>query len=581
MRQLKPYLPILLIALIAIAYRFPLLNSLPPGLNFDEGGEGVAALDVLHGNFKIWWPIGGGKEPLMAYLVQPLFWIFGPTRLALRLYSALMGLGAVLATYFLAYQLSAVSGQLSAFSGQRSAFSGQRSAVSGQRSAVSGQLSAVSGQRSAVSGQRSAVSGQRSAFSGQRSAVSGQPSTVSGSPFTIHHSPFTILSALGLAIAFWHVAYSRIAFRALSNPAVEALALGFLWLALRSGKWKHFLAAGFFTGALIYTYLAGRFVPLALALFFIIESLFAWRARQTPLLLRYWRKLALLAGFAALTAAPLGAYFALHPEKFIERAGAVSIFSPQMNGGDFWGTLWRTTAATLGTFLSLTGDPNPLGNLPGKPELNFPLAILFVLGVGYALFRVFGFWFQVSGFGLESSNLKLETRNPKLETRNPKPLLFLLIWWPVMLLPAILAPEGAPHHLRLIGAAPGTYMFVALGAVLVSRWAGGQGSRGAGGQVGKWAGGQGSRWVGEQGSEKEDTRLHTGSLSHPHTRPPAHPPTCPPAHPPTGPPAHRPTRPPAHPLPCPLDGGSTACPHLRLHGLADLRRLLHSLEPRY
>ena len=89
--RLQLWLPIIIIIVVSVAFRFPFLDSIPPGLNFDEGGEGVAALDVTKGHFRIWWPIGGGKEPLMAYLVQPLFWALGPTRLALRVYTALMG----------------------------------------------------------------------------------------------------------------------------------------------------------------------------------------------------------------------------------------------------------------------------------------------------------------------------------------------------------------------------------------------------------------------------------------------------------------------------------------------------------
>ncbi len=364
--RLNAWLPLLLAVAVAIAFRFPLLDSLPPGLNFDEGGEGIAALDVMHGTFKVMWPIGGGKEPLMAYLVQPLFWLFGPTRLALRLYAALWGLGAVLATYFLAGQL----------------WPANRNDRPG------------------------------------KAALAWVPA----------------FAAFGLATAFWHVAYSRIAFRALSNPAVEALALGFLWRALRSGRWRDFLLAGFFTGSLIYTYLPGRFVPLGIALFFGVEVARAWSQGQKPLLLQYWQKLAVMVGMAILVFLPMAIFFIQNPGTFGQRARAVSIFSPAMHQGDFWGTLWRTTLKTLGTFVALTGDPNELANIPGRPELGPLLAILLLVGIGLALYR----W------------------------RKP-PYLFLLTWWPVMLLPAILAPEDAPHHLRLIGTAPGTYIFVGLG----------------------------------------------------------------------------------------------------------------------
>ncbi len=39
-----------------------------------------------------------------------------------------------------------------------------------------------------------------------------------------------------------------------------------------------------------------------------------------------------------------------------------------------------------------------------------------------------------------------------------------------MLLPAVLAPEGAPHHLRLLGTIVPTYAFVSIGLVSVTNW---------------------------------------------------------------------------------------------------------------
>ncbi|MFQ5612671.1 MAG: ArnT family glycosyltransferase [Anaerolineae bacterium] len=375
---LARWAPLVLVALAAAAFRYPLLDSLPPGLNFDEGGEGIAALDVAHGIFRVWWPIGGGKEPLMAYLVQPFFWLFGQTRLALRAYTATLGVGSALATFWLARELGPGLGR----------------------------------------------------------DRQGLPSLL-----------LPTLAGLGLATAFWHVAYSRIAFRALSNPLVEALALAFLWRGLRTGRWRDFILSGVFAGGLFYTYLAGRFVPPALVLFFAAQALLAWRQDERSLLLRFWKQLAVLGGTAVLAAGPLLLFFLRNPAAFFERAGAVSIFNPAMNGGDFWGTLWRSTAGTVGTFLSLSGDPNCLGNIPvragdpacsgaipGSPMLGPALAAAFVLGFAVCLWR----W------------------------RDPAHL-FLLVWWPVMLLPAILAPEGVPHHLRLIGTAPATYILVAIG----------------------------------------------------------------------------------------------------------------------
>ena len=94
-------------ALIVVAalLRYSGLGSVPPGLSFDEAGNGVAAMDVAMGQYRLWWPIGGGKEPLIVYLLQPLIGLFGPTSLALRLYAATMGVITVAGTYWLAWEM--------------------------------------------------------------------------------------------------------------------------------------------------------------------------------------------------------------------------------------------------------------------------------------------------------------------------------------------------------------------------------------------------------------------------------------------------------------------------------------------
>jgi 4-amino-4-deoxy-L-arabinose transferase-like glycosyltransferase len=410
----SPWAGLLLVVAVAALLRYPALDVLPPGLSFDEAGDGVAALDVSHGVYHLWWPIGGGKEPLMAYLVQPLFWLFGPTRLALRLYSATMGLIAIAGTYWLAWELSQISSQ--------------------------------------------------------QSAVSRQPSLLPTS-----YSLLPLLAGLGLATAFWHVAYSRIAFRGLALPAVEALALAWLWRALRTperggGRWYHFAGAGLFVGLSLYTYTAARFVPVALAFFFVAEALLARLRREPPMLVCHWRGLTLSAAVAVLVFSPLAVFFVLHPAAFVERAGTVSIFNPTWNQGDVAGALLRATLTTLGTFAGLTGDPNPIANLPGRPMLDWLLIPFFWLGIAVSVWGVVRHAVKrpsaaadLEGFGKSSGPWSGIS-----DATLARAYLFLLCVWAVMLLPGILAPEGAPHHLRIIGAAPVTYLFVALGLAQIS-----------------------------------------------------------------------------------------------------------------
>jgi len=406
----SPWVSLALVLMVAALLRYPGLGSVPPGLGFDEAGNGVAAMDVANGQYRLWWPIGGGKEPLIAYLLQPLIRFFGRTSLALRLYAATMGVITVVGTYWLAWEMFVAT------------------------------------------------------------------ATREREKKMLWLLP--LFAALGLATAFWHVAFSRVAFRALALPAVGVLAAAWLWRALRISEsvegrtrtWLDFAGAGALVGLAVYTYLPGRFVPIVFILFFAAEAGLAWLRDIQPLVVRHIRGLAISVLAALLVFLPLLVFFAQHPEAFIERAGVVSIFSPTWNEGNLGGALLRVTFSTLGTFAAIRGDPNPIANLPGRPMLGVFLALFFWLGV------VVSVWCVVRcGTGRTSRSPSppgpsiSATPSPE-ETHRllPAAHLLLVCWWLVMLVPGILAPEDAPHHLRIIGTAPATYILVAVGLSQIS-----------------------------------------------------------------------------------------------------------------
>lgn len=406
----SPWVSLAFVLIVAALLRYPGLGSVPPGLSFDEAGNGVAAMDVADGRYRLWWPIGGGKEPLIAYLLQPLIGLFGPTSLALRLYAATMGVITVAGTYWLAWEMFVATSN-------------------SEREKKNSWL-------------------------------------------------LPVFAALGLATAFWHVAFSRVAFRALALPAVEVLAVAWLWRALRISEcvpggtrsWIHFVGAGALLGLAAYTYLPGRFVPVVLILFFAAEAGLAWLRGGRPLIARHFRGLAISALAGVLVFLPLLVFFAQHPEAFFERAGVVSIFNPTWNEGDLGGALLRVTLSTLGTFAAITGDPNPIANLPGRPMLGPFLALFFWLGVAVSIWRNLRY---AIGRASTLPSLPGQSASPALSPRDttgllPAAHLLLLCWWLVMLLPGILAPEDAPHHLRIIGSAPATYILVAVGLSQIS-----------------------------------------------------------------------------------------------------------------
>ncbi len=413
--KLITHLSVIAILLLATFLRLYELPALPPGLNFDEAGNGVAAFDILNGMPKLWWPIGGGKEPLWPYMLAPATLILGNIPFTLRLTAALAGILTIAATYPLALRLFRHTG-------------------------------------------------------GRQAHLIG------------------LLTMLGLATSGWHLHFSRLGFRAILLPLLSTLAFYFFWRALSHVQTIHFFfhrfppslvppgqgraidrktfssisLAALFTALASYAYLAGRLLPLVPILFVGLHWLigkviiyFLHRKQDSGAMSStpkgHQRHLFLLVSvFLLLTLLfllPLTTYFLINPADFAARSATVSIFNPAWHQGDLPGTVWHTFAVTFGTFLGLAGDLNPLVNLPGQPAVPALLIFFFLFGVVTAFYRL-------------STSLPF----------GYSPHLFLLCWWLVMLLPALLAPEGAPHHLRLLGAVVPTYTFIALGLTTITFW---------------------------------------------------------------------------------------------------------------
>ncbi len=233
-----------------------------------------------------------------------------------------------------------------------------------------------------------------------------------------------LYAAATLSVTLWHVHLSRTGFRAVLLPLFTALALAQAARALRSGRIRHWIAAGALYGAAWYTYTAVRFTPVAIAVLLLHARL---TRRRLPL-----RGLALGLLAAALVLLPLGLYTLRHPDIVLRRTGQVFILSPQINGGDLWGTLLRHTLRTAGMFI-VRGDRIWRHNLAWRPVWGLPLGIAFLIGLGASLKR----W------------------------RDPAAALALL-WTATMALPTLLA-EDAPHFLRGVGVLPTAALIPALG----------------------------------------------------------------------------------------------------------------------
>lgn len=389
-------LALLLILLVAAAFRLWLLDRFPPGLFGDEATNGMDALDALAGRARVFYPANFGREGLHMLILARFIDALGPTALALRLPSALAGIATALATYWLGREL----------------FS---------RTWLRGTL-------------------------------------------------VPLVAALLVSTSYWHIHFSRFGIRGVFTPLLAALAFAAFWRGanraagvassghsvLRDGRgWAWFLLAGLFTGLGVHFYTASRLIPIFLGGFLVVQALFAWLLgrRSTPgasnthppLLARAFGPIAGLFAVAALVFAPLGLYFLRTPGSLTQRASAVSLTNPDVSGGDPLSRMLEAASANvLQFFLPGAGDQAQFYNLPGRPVFDLVTAAFVLAGLVLCLWAL---------------------------TRRSSPHLFLLLWFPALLVPTFLAVDRFPTLPRALGVLPGIYFFPAVALGELALWA--------------------------------------------------------------------------------------------------------------
>lgn len=240
-----------------------------------------------------------------------------------------------------------------------------------------------------------------------------------------------LLAALLFTVSYWALAVNRLGFRANYVPLFETFCFLFFLRALRTDRWWEYALSGLFLGLALNTYINSRFVPGVL-LFFVMGWALTREGRSQ--IVRRWRGWLILVLMALLLFAPLLIFFLTHPGTFLMRASGVSLLNPGLNQGNVWWLLARSVLGNLGLF-GFTGDPNWVYNTPGRPAMDAVPAVLFWSGVLLCLLR----W-RKQRYG------------------------FLLLWWAVMLLPGILAPDPIPHYMRTFGALPPACIIASLSA---------------------------------------------------------------------------------------------------------------------
>jgi len=233
-----------------------------------------------------------------------------------------------------------------------------------------------------------------------------------------------LLATFFLATSFWHINFSRIAFRAIGAPCMLTWALFFLAVGIR--RWRQnrpYLAATLFAGAVyglgFYTYIAYRATPVLIVLFLLYHA-----RKASKLHLAF-------AAASLLTILPLALYFIGHTGTLTGRSVQVSVLHVPHPGWEVLRNIWRT-----GRMFFTRGDTNWRHNIAWRAELFWPVAILLVLGIARGrTLRAFALW-----------------------------------WLAIAAVPVVLSAEAVPHALRAILMIPPVAMLAAEGAVYVNSW---------------------------------------------------------------------------------------------------------------
>ena len=252
--------------------------------------------------------------------------------------------------------------------------------------------------------------------------------------------PVGLLAAFFVATSFWHVLFSRTAFRAIAAPFFLVWSIYLLFLGVRKLRerrgflvWMGF--AGVVYGLGFYTYLAYRITPVLVALMLLLSY---FQARREGSGRNFLKGVAVFLVAVALTVTPLAVYFIRYPADFSARIDQVSeLHSPHAGS-----VLANSFLKTLG-MLYTQGDANWRHNDPGRPEIYWPVAALMTLGLWISIRR--GFSGGKGGY---------------------RPSFLLLpIWLFVCTIPVFLSDANSvPHAMRGILMVPPVFLLAGIGA---------------------------------------------------------------------------------------------------------------------
>ena len=231
-----------------------------------------------------------------------------------------------------------------------------------------------------------------------------------------------MLAGLFMATSLWHIITSRLGTRIVAAPCFLVwtwylLDLGCAMSQRNDRRWRWAaLGGGVVLGLGFHTYTAFRVTPL---LFAGVAVHLARRLGKTAVI----RVMAVATVVALLLATPLALYGARHPAEFWQRVDKLSVLHSATPLAD----MVNITSKTVAMYF-VAGDLNERHNIPGRPMLEWPVAVLFLGGLCLA-------W------------------------RRHAHLYWVLT---VAALPAVLATGGIPNSMHAILTAPIVFMLAGL-----------------------------------------------------------------------------------------------------------------------
>ncbi len=279
------------------------------------------------------------------------------------------------------------------------------------------------------------------------------------------------LTACFVALSRWHVAISRVGLRFPFTPLFTTLVLIFLFRAFRHNRRNDWLACGMALGAGLHSYTAVRILPLLLVVLVAVKAivdLVEWArgadhvpektsvasrmlalrkgslgaspsyVEETALSARFWVNALLGALASGLVFLPLLRYMRDEPDMFWFRVSTRLAEAERALPAHPWRVLLGNVKDALLMF-NYRGGPVWVNTVPGDPVLSCVVGGLFVLGVVFALWCLFG--------------------------RGDRRGLYLLLSLVVLLLPSALSiafPVENPSVVRTAGAIPVAALLAAL-----------------------------------------------------------------------------------------------------------------------